>query len=175
MTFAGLLPAALAGVGLTLLGGACASDLRTRRIPNTVVVAITLLGIAFSIATRPWFSGVTNALGGIAVGLTLWLPFYAWRMVGAGDVKLFAACAAWLGPSGAVEAAVLTALAGGLVALVAMTIDRGVSATLFRLVHAVREPAMLRAGPVSRFRRMPYALAISGGVIAAAWLPGILW
>jgi prepilin peptidase CpaA len=158
-----------------LMALACVEDLRTRRIPNALVVGTLVLGVGASTVIHPPLAGLLAAMGGIAVGLVLWLPFYAMGMVGAGDVKLFAAASAWLGPHGAIEAAALTAFAGGAIAIVALAASGTATNTVFRLVHAIRMPALLRAGPTSRFRRLPYAFAIAIGVATAAAFPGIIW
>ena len=47
------------------------------------------------------------------LGVALFFPFFALGGMGAGDVKLLAALAAWLGPIDAVYMAIFTAMAGG--------------------------------------------------------------
>src|SRR5687767_15970758 len=102
----------LAGAAFTfLLVGACVSDLRSRRIPNVVVAALALSGIGYAFATMTPQAALVHALGGSAVGLALWLPFWLVRVLGAGDVKLVAASGAWLGVAGVVEASLLGAAA----------------------------------------------------------------
>jgi Flp pilus assembly protein protease CpaA len=95
-------------------------------------------------------------------------------MLGAGDVKLFAASATFLGARGALEGALYTALFGGALALVYMILSSGWTWTFIRLGHGVQHPAMLRNEPRANGRRMPYALAISAGVLVAFWWPGHL-
>lgn len=173
--FTGSMSQALAGAAfLLLLGAVCVSDVKSRRVPNGLVASLALLGILASTLRQPWFDGLAAALLGIGTGLALWLPFWLLHMLGAGDVKLFAAASAWLGPSLAVEGALLTALYGGLVALAFMLVRRGVPFTVVRLAHAVRSPGILRDEQGSREARLPYALAMTAGVSTAAWFPGIL-
>ncbi|HEX7018673.1 MAG TPA: prepilin peptidase [Gemmatimonadaceae bacterium] len=157
-----------------LLGWACASDVRSRRIPNAAVVAIAITGIAASLLLPPPSPSLLGAAEGMGVGLAVWLPFYALGMLGAGDVKLFAAAGAWLGPRGALEGAVLAALAGGALALGFMLLEGGTAVTLLKLRSAIRAPESLRDTSVSRASRLPYALAMSAGVIGAAYFPGLL-
>ncbi len=157
-----------------LLVWACATDVRSRRIPNAAVAAIAVLGIAVSLLAPGTALSLPMSLTGIATGLAVWLPFYAFGLLGAGDVKLFAAAAAWLGPRGAVEGALLAALAGGALALVFMLMDDGVEVTVLRLGAALHLPGVLRGRPSSRTTRVPYALAITAGVLGAAYFPGIL-
>jgi len=155
-----------------LLTLACVSDWRTRRIPNLVVAALAVSGVILAIATKSWAAGLTHAGAGAIVGLAIWLPFYALRTLGAGDVKLFAAASTYLGPHAAVEAALYTALYGGVIAFVFMIIQSGWTSTLLRVSHSIQQPALLRNEPTSRLRRLPYAFAITAGVLTAAWWPG---
>jgi prepilin peptidase CpaA len=161
--------------GLALVGlltVACVSDWRTRRIPNSVVAVLAIVGLIVAIATKSWVGGITHAGAGGAVGLALWLPFYALRTLGAGDVKLFAAASTYLGPYAAVEGALYTALYGGVIAFVFMIIQSGWTSTLLRVSHSIQQPALLRNEPTSRLRRLPYAFAITAGVLTAVWWPG---
>ena len=172
--FAGSASSVLASsaVLLVLFALACASDLRTRRIPNLLVVVMALSGIIWALVTKSWVGGLTHAGTGAVIGLLIWLPFYAFRMLGAGDVKLFAAASTFLGPRAAVEGALYTALFGGGVALTYMIIQSGWLATLVRVSHAVHQPDLLHVTPAPQRRPLPYALAITAGVLAAYWWPG---
>jgi prepilin peptidase CpaA len=101
----------------SLLAAACAFDIRSRRIPNWLVAILGALGIAFSIARLGAVAGSKAAAVGFAVGLLLWILPFVLRMLGAGDVKLFAAAGAWIGALGAVYAAFYAALLGGALGL----------------------------------------------------------
>lgn len=158
-----------------LLGVACFTDARERRIPNAVVAALLLAGIAVTVARTPGWPALAGSLGGVATGLGLWLPFWLLRIVGAGDVKLFAAASAWLGPQLAVEAALLAGLYGGVIAIAFMLRGQGVQFTAMRLAHAVQQPQILRDDRgTGHSRRLPYGFAIAAGAATAAWFPGIL-
>lgn len=172
---AGALPSLIAGAAFVgLLGAACVTDVRHRRVPNALVALLAVLGLVTSTLRQPWLDGLSVAVLGIGAGLALWLPFWLLHMIGAGDVKLFAAAAAWLGPSLALEGALLAAIYGGVAALVMLVAQRGLPFTLVRLGHAIYAPAILRDDPGVRAARLPYAVAISAGVLTAAWFPGIL-
>ncbi len=158
-----------------LLAAACVSDLRTRLIPNRIVVATIVAGLVCAMVTKGDITGLTHAGAGLLTGFVVWFPFYLVRMLGAGDVKLFAASATFLGARGALEGALYTALFGGVLALFYMIFSSGVGVTLIRLGHGVQQPALLRNQPRAHGRRMPYALAISAGVLVAFWWPGHLF
>lgn len=103
----------------TLAAGAAtaaAIDLRTRRVPNPLTALLATIGVALA-ATG--ISGLTvgASLTGLVLGLALMLPGHLFGATGAGDVKLFAAFGALLGPAPILTAFVYTALAGGVLAL----------------------------------------------------------
>jgi prepilin peptidase CpaA len=155
-----------------LLAAACVSDLRTRRIPNLLVLVTAISGVIFSAVTKSFAIGLTQAGAGLLTGLAIWIPFYALRMLGAGDVKLFAAAATFLGARSAVDAAVYTALYGGALALLYMVLHSGFTSTAFRLGNAMQQPSLLHNPVTSDRRRMPYAVAIAAGVVTVVLLPG---
>ncbi len=169
-----------------LLGGAvfallvacvCVSDVRARRIPNFLVVLVGVTGICWSIAIAPWLTGGLRALGGLGVGLAIWLPFYAVRLLGAGDVKFFAAASAWLGPGGAFDAALLSALVGGAIALMYVFRDNHWMLVLARLSSPRGQPqtrADTSPSDMPPRSRLPYGVAMAVGLLVVAWFPGLL-
>src|SRR5262245_4314918 len=97
-------------------------DIRTRRIPNTLTFGASFVALVL----HGYFGGWTGAglsVAGWAVGLVLFLPFFALGGMGAGDVKLLAAVGAGVGPLAAVVAARLAVLAGGQVAVLGPACD----------------------------------------------------
>jgi prepilin peptidase CpaA len=167
---------------LSFAGGVCFSvallvasiwDIRSRRIPNMLVLPFALLGIAYTAVLLSPSVGVPRALLGLALGLGLWIPFYALRMLGAGDVKLFAAASCWLAHGQIVGAALASALAGGVLSLVGLVIAHGLGLTTFRIAHMARHPKMLATPlPVPAGRKtLPYGLAMTVGLLIAGWFP----
>lgn len=160
-----------------LLAIACVSDLRSRRIPNALVVVTLAGGIAFSVALAPVLPGLARSGGGAATGLAIWLPFWLLRKLGAGDVKLFAAAGAWLGPANAVTAALAAAVVGGVLTIAWLVWEQGVGRTARGIAlgaaaaqSGVRSPGLL---VVPATRRVPYGLALATGAALVAWLPGL--
>ena len=159
-----------------LLGWACVSDLRTRRIPNRLVAVLAIGGLLFSLFAQR--GGVPSAVAGLLVGFALWFPVYVLGALGAGDVKLFAAAAAWLGPRGAIEAAVLAAVAGGVLAVVMIASAGTVRETLRTLMLRLTTRSLRPAERVSAARdprQLPYGIALAAGALLAGWLPTIAW
>lgn len=152
-----------------MLAAAAASDIRGRRVPNRLNLAILVGGLLLA---RPWplsMGALAGGIGGLAVGMAIWFPMYLLRLVGAGDVKLLAASSVWLGASGAVAASIGTALAGGLLGLVWIVARQGVGPAILALSHALRAPSLLQLRPMDRRETVPYAVAIAIGV-SLAWL-----
>jgi prepilin peptidase CpaA len=169
---------------LALLLAAVATDLRSRRIPNTLVLAgialallshaIALSGMGQPLAGTSWWA----PLAGLAAGLAALMPLYLLRALGAGDVKLMAMVGAFVGPPTVLTATLYTLLAGGLLSLAVM-LGQGVAArTLANVRFLLVDWAMrLRSGhggvtlsatPLeTTAARLPYALAISAGTVAA--------
>jgi prepilin peptidase CpaA len=98
---------------------AATGDLRTRRIPNKLNIAIALLAVPF------WFlSGYAlwpDIAMQVALAAGVFLLFallFRIGMMGGGDVKLLAALALWLPLASMVKLAVIMSLAGGVLTLV---------------------------------------------------------
>lgn len=165
------------GVVFTLLLVLAAyGDLRNRRISNRLVVLLTATGFLYSIVALSPGAGAVRSLEGFGIGLVCWLPFYIAGWLGAGDVKLFAAAGAWLGPLHTIEGALMAALVGAVLALVWMFVHHGSKRTMFTLSVAAAVPSILATSATSQDagRTLPYGIALALGAIAAAWMPGTL-
>jgi prepilin peptidase CpaA len=159
-------------VFLCLLAWACVSDLRTRRIPNLVVVLLVLSGLLHSVAGADSLgSGLARAAAGFGVGFAIWLPFYLAGALGAGDVKLFAAAATWLGPAFAVRAALASAICGGVLALAWIVVadPTGLSRFVGLLPGAATRLRPQQPTPASKRARVPYGLAMAAGLATTAF------
>jgi prepilin peptidase CpaA len=170
--------ATLAGVAFTaILVAAAIGDLRTRRIPNRLVATLALLGVVFSLVHDHGWPGLPRAGGGLLVGLACWLPFYALGWIGAGDVKLYAAAGAWLGPMRALDGAIVGALSGAVLSLIWMMKAHGVKYSVRTLGLAAGTPQLLAPGTGAAARRstLPYGVAIGTGALCAGWLPRLFF
>jgi prepilin signal peptidase PulO-like enzyme (type II secretory pathway) len=79
------------------LTAAAACDLRSRRIPNALTALTAFAGFVIALSglgPASWQDGLVA--GGISI--TVGMVLHAVRVIGGGDVKLFAASALWLGP-----------------------------------------------------------------------------
>jgi prepilin peptidase CpaA len=159
-------------VNTAMLLAVAVADVRSRRIPNRLLVVLAAAGLLFSVLSTPIPSSVGNSLLAGLIGFGIWIPFYALRMIGAGDVKLFAAAGLWLLPLQVVQAAVVAALVGGALSLVGMVVGYGTGLTLLRLAHGLRQPEtlMTRNGRVEG-KTLPYGVAMVVGLALVGWAP----
>ncbi|WP_151637696.1 A24 family peptidase [Noviherbaspirillum aerium] len=181
-----LTPALIADGVLFLLGAflvaAVCSDLKSRRIPNKLVLAGIGAGCALNsvlpegngfLSALPGAAGIGAALAGLATGFCLMLPMYLLRALGAGDVKLFAMTGAFLGAEAMLPVVLATLIAGGALSLVvAIHADRlrrladnlrtMLLASYFKL--AMNEMPAFSAMPEPA-GKMPYGVAIAAGTL----------
>ncbi len=160
--------------------GAAASilDFRTRRIPNLLTLGSAAAGLlVLGVAGGP--RGFLWGIAGWAVGLLLFLPLFALRAMGAGDVKLLAAFGAWLGPALVFWTAIYGAIAGGVLAVPLIVSRRVVRRTIgniwalvghWRVAGPSPHPTLTLDAPEAL--RMPYAFPLAIGAVAAIWLRG---
>jgi prepilin peptidase CpaA len=148
---------------------AAAIDLRTRRVPNALTLSLAVTGLAFA-AVGVGRLTLAGSLLGLGVGLALMLPGHLFGATGAGDVKLFAAIGALIGPASIATAFLYTAIAGGCLAAAVAVRRRRLGATLDRARRLVASGGATsdeieRVGAANRFA---YAPAIAIGVLMAA-------
>ena len=156
---------------------ATVTDLRTRRIPNWLTVSTLLLGFVLNalIAYPSPLDGVWLAAKGFALAFALNLAMYTLHMTGAGDVKLLAAVGAMVGCSDFLGIFLLTALIGGVLAIILMLVKGRVRQTLWNVAYMVSELMKWHAPHLTRVQldvdsskalRLPGALRVCLGVVA---------
>jgi prepilin peptidase CpaA len=154
---------------VTGTGAGAAIDLWTRRVPNPLTMGLATVGVVFAACG---IGGLTvgGSLAGLALGLALMLPGHMIGATGAGDVKLFAAAGAFIGPSHILSAFLYTALAGGVMAIVISLWRRRLRHTLggtARLIATVAANAPVIESPLAN-NRFAYAPAIAVGTMLVA-------
>src|SRR5262249_52105943 len=102
------------GVGVI----SCATDVRSRRIPNVLTFGAAIAGVVFH---ATWGDGALFSVGGWAVAAAAFMIPFALGGLGAGDVKLLGALGAWLGPRLALWLALYTGVAGGVLSVIVAT------------------------------------------------------
>lgn len=160
---------AIGAVVVALVATAAALiDVRTGRIPNLLTASTAVFGLL--LAAGGGTAALTAALIGGALGIALMTPGYVLGGTGAGDVKLMAALGTLLGPAATVWAFLVTAVAGGVLAVAHAVRRRRLGITMARAARLTAAPAATkveidRDAPKTRFA---YGPAVAVGAIAAA-------
>ena len=169
----------LVGVLIVVVAAAAAIDFRTRRIPNWLTFSSLALGLLLQ---GVFFggSGLVQGLLGVLVGAGVFFPFFALGGMGAGDVKLMGAAGAFLGPGGALSAALFTGLAGGVLVLFWGLLQGRLGSVFARTGALVKhlDPRHAAATPLPTLQTgkswtIPYGVAIAFGVALSVWWRGV--
>lgn len=132
------------------------SDVMDRRIPNAAVAAVIGLFALWTLADGG--ASLVPGLAAAAIGFGVGFALYAMRVMGAGDVKLFAAVALFTGLAYLHIFALATVLAGGALAVVSLAARPRRALAIF----------MLR-GKADDGRGVPYGVAIAVGGLICVW------
>lgn len=148
-------------------------DVRYRRIPNVLVLALLIGGLIINISFGG-FGGALHSLQGFALAFVPMFLIHLFGAMGAGDVKLFGAVGAVIGVSMVPMTFVLVVMLGAVLAIYTMLR----SGTVFSTLHGVlRIFVGIMPGwemprfaiPQDRKHTIPYGVAIMlGSLIAAA-------
>jgi prepilin peptidase CpaA len=164
-----------AGVAIAVALVAVIADVRTQRIPNVLTFGAAAVAFLYGFATGG-FHGLTTSLLGWVVGVALFFPIFALGGMGAGDVKLLGALAAWLGPGDSVYLALFASIAGGAIALGVSTargyLRTALSNVWLMLAHwRVAGPSAVPGMTLSDSKapRLAYAIPIAIGVLCTLW------
>jgi prepilin peptidase CpaA len=138
-------------------------DIATRSIRNEICLVLALLGIAGHFATP---LQVAESLLAATILFLLLMVIYQRGWMGGGDVKLLVALAIGLPLMGVIQLLTITALAGGILAVVHLTMRllpyprlAPAGSSFVRRVYAIERWRHLRQAP------LPYGVAIACGGI----------
>lgn len=152
-------------------------DIVSRRIPNSLVVAIAVLWITSSITTE--FMDVIWSI--LTAASVLGIGTLVWRLgwLGGGDVKLIAVLSLWAGPALTPEFLLAIGASGGVLAAACLAARRAPFAPLLAYLHVAIHrfvPATARTVAATLPRRIaagsnnetiPYGVAVAAG---GCWL-----
>jgi prepilin peptidase CpaA len=146
-------------------------DVATRLIRNDVCLVLALLGIAGQLDSP---MQLLESLIAAAILFSLLFMIYQRGLIGGGDVKLLVALAIGLPLTGVVQLLTITALAGGILALVHLMMrllpyptPAPAGSSFARRVYAVERWRHLRHAP------LPYGVAIACGGIWTVFSKGL--
>lgn len=136
-------------------------DVVSFTIPNWVSLALVaaFAPAALTAGLSPTGAGLHLAIGLLA--LVAGMAMFALGWIGGGDAKLFAAAGLWLGPAAVLPYVVYTAVAGGALALLLVSLRSGPARPL-----AMSGPAWV-GRLATPGENVPYGVAIAFGALAA--------
>jgi prepilin peptidase CpaA len=146
-----------------LLAVASLNDIATRTMPDLPSIVLVVIGIAARLADG-------NAATALAASVGVFLLCgLCWRFgwLGGGDVKLLAACAWLVSPAQVPQLVLLTAIAGGVLACLYLTLNRVMKYASRAQACATRPQSLAaRIWHVERWRirrraPLPYGCAIA--------------
>ena len=140
----------------TLAGFAAVWDLRFRRIPNVLIAAGLVVGLASRLQTGGT-QGVLAGLAGALVAFAVYLIPFAMRKVGGGDVKLAMVCGVFLGARDTLWLILYATAINGLLAI-ALLMGR-------RALFGATGPAP------ERWSQVPKAVAFAAAVLIITLAP----
>ena len=163
---------------LVLMGFALVAawwDFRTRAIPKWIPVSLLVIGVVFQMVRGGWlgaigaevwvlgaegsvvgvFDGLLFAAAGFALGFAVFFAMWILRICGGGDVKLFAAIGAWIGPAWA-----LWVLMGSTVVLIVQSVGWMMATALIRGPAAATRHTKAASTPATQ-RGMTYSLPLA--------------
>lgn len=173
-----MLAAALGAVLVLSLGISLVTDLRSRRIPNSVTFPCFALALLLRAALGGWEGPDGLASGLIGAGVAF-VPFFvlAWAGgMGMGDVKLVTVVGACLGAERILFALFCIALVGGLQGVLALLWTGSLGRTLRRLALSFKRASRSTEAEARAGARVtvPYGVAIAFGTAwAMVWRPWI--
>ncbi len=155
---------------LSLVLGAAVYDVRYRRIPNWISAGGVLVGLALNTFLYQGWPGLRFALLGLALGFGIYFVLYALHAMGAGDVKLMAAVGSLVGWENWFGIFVITAMIGGMMALILVVTKGRLQKTLFNVGYILSEMKQGKAAYLSREEldvKNPKALGLPHGAVIA--------
>lgn len=161
-----IVPPVIQFVLLALVAAAAAYDLRYRRIPNWLCLA----GVIAGFALNGYQGNLRTAAMGFGLALAVYIPLFALRAMGGGDVKLMAAVGALTGPNHWLAIFLITAIAGGAVALILLVWKGGLGRALRNAGFILWELSHLRKPYESRQEldvSHPQAVSLPHGAVIA--------
>ena len=153
---------------LVITLASCVSDVQRLRIPNSHVIAVlAAFVVAYAVSPSSFGDVWWYPFAAGAVFLVVTYVRFVYRLLGAGDAKMGAALALWVGLQGLMPYLMFMAMAGGIV---------GVASLLIKKYKPFKNP---RAGGwiatvQSGGNAVPYGIAITAGAWGAMFHNGFI-
>jgi len=163
-------PPGVEAVLVVVLLAAAVYDVRYRRIPNWISVSGTLVGLALNSFLYQGVPGLIFALKGLGLGFGVYFMLYMLHAMGAGDVKLMAATGALVGWQDWFGIFLITAVIGGVMAMMLMVMRRRLKTTFWNVGFILGEMGHGRAAYMTREEldvKSPKSVGLPHGAVIA--------
>ncbi len=168
------------GLLLVILLASAITDVRRHRIPNGWILAGLLAGLALAVMeAEPGRAGL--AAGGylfrIIICVSVLFPLFVLRMAGAGDIKLMAVMAGFLGWESGLKAIAYGCVAGACLALIKLLLQKNLWQRLNYLVAYLRRLFLTKEiVPYYRAERDGYGVVLPFAFcLLAGYVGYLLW
>ena len=160
------------GVLVLMVTIAAVYDIQFRRIPNGLVLTGLVLSLVIHVTFNEFY-GFKEWGYGMLTGFGLFLPLYALRAMGAGDVKLMAMAGSFLDAGSAIGLVLTTLVVGGVLAIV-VALWHGVLRQAIGNIHTLLVLTLFKklSGGNAQLEQLPssagnlpYAVAIAIGTL----------
>lgn len=146
-------------------------DLRKEKIPNELIVIGLVLGCIFQIR-QMGAVGVLLFSGGAGIPVVLGAGIYYFRMIGAGDIKLWAVVGGFLGPQKAVCCMAASFVVGSVLSVFLLLKRRNLKKRLLYFCSYIRRQQKGIWEPYLNEKdqdgKIHFAVAILGGILLYA-------
>ena len=144
------------------------TDFRFGKIFNIVTFSTMLLGFLMHIIIGG-LHGVFFSLWGVSVALLLFFPFFALKIMGAGDVKMLMAIGALKGAYFTLEVAILSLFVGGFIAFFILIYHGKLLQSLKSIGNLIRSIVVSELEfepiPLEKCVMAPFAISITLAVL----------
>ena len=163
------------GVGTALLLAAAGVDVWKRRIPNALNAGLGLTGLWAQASANGWTAMAYGFAAGALTVALLWVPWLK-GLLGGGDVKMAGSAAIWAGLGGLPAFLLLTAVAGGIVAMVCYALStrsarQEIRANLALAASGSNLPPVPLKGGAGRLS-VPYGAGVAMAALTVLWTGG---
>lgn len=168
---ASILKSLVIAVLIALLGIGVYTDVRYGKIYNKLTLPCIAIGILLNTGMNG-FQGLLGSIGGVLVVLIPFLLFAPMVGIGGGDIKLMMAVGSLLGFNSAIWAMLISAIAGGVLALIVMIRYNALISTtknMARNIYLSTVGAKIGLSSGSRNIKFRYSPAIAFGTLATVF------
>jgi len=155
---------------ITMLGIALYTDLKVGKIYNKLTMPCMLAGLTLN-TIQGGIPGLLHSFEGILLVLVIFLLFAKLGSIGGGDVKLLMAVGAVMGLNFATKAMLLSAVAGGVLAIIVICKRRiSFAALASNFIVSATTQTPIRVSQESQNEKFRYSPAIVVGTVLTIFL-----